>query len=250
MTSTASLRLLLIGLLLASPAFAFELERVDDNPCGTARNIFWPSAVAPVDTSELTPAQFQQLANEAMQRWNVAASLFKFQSAFGHKCDLTDGVVTMAFSDRLCDGSSFGDAIAVTVTRYDRNSGQLTDADLLFDSAESAFQNADLFREVAMHELGHVLGLDHSDACGASGAGTLMNSTIYLSATRLTSPQSDDITGVNFIYPAPGNDTSSSSSNGCAIGNRRSPGGFAWLLAPVLLLLPLRRLLRRRRTLT
>ena len=51
------------------------------------------------------------------------------------------------------------------------------------------------FHRVALHEFGHVLGLDHPDQAGQSKV-AIMNSVI----SNLDSLAADDIAGVDFLY--------------------------------------------------
>jgi hypothetical protein len=103
--------------------------------------------------------------------------------------------------------------------------------------------NQDIFRQVAMHELGHVMGLDHSDACGQSGVGTLMQSFLSTSAPRITRPTDDDIAGANAIYDPIQAGPPPEGSNSCAI--QPSIAGPSALLLGIPLLLFV---LARRRT--
>lgn len=192
--------LLAAALLFARGAAAFELERVDRNPCGFSRNLSWPGHSAPVTVGYL-PVSLQSLGRDAMARWNSAVPTFSFRESAGARCNVGDGVVSLVVSSQACDGSNLGgDVLALTILHWGGD-GELLGGDTAFNSRHGELLgNAAAFREVAMHELGHVLGLDHSDACGDSGAGTLMASYLYYDQPRYVSPQADDIAGARFIY--------------------------------------------------
>lgn len=128
-------------------------------------------------------------------------------------------------------GDDFGDAIAVTLswTRGSTSveSDVLFNTDLTWNSYGGALRRASSggtlldLRRVALHELGHVLGLGHPDANGQF-VSAIMNSSIG-STYQL---QSDDINGVRAIYggDAPANRSPSVtvSCNPCTIASGRS----------------------------
>jgi hypothetical protein len=233
--------------LTAGSSFGYELLRTDNNPCSTAQHLFWPSHRASVDTHFL-PSQFATYATTARERWNGAISSFQFVGGVGNLCNRSDGITSMVLSPTVCDGGGFGDAVSITVYRFNTNSGEMLDADVSFDSSDS-FLTTDsaLFTQIAMHELGHVLGLAHSDACGGSGHGTLMQAVTPLNEPRLGSPQADDVAGALAIYPNNGSDAPATNP-GCAMSAPNQPwrpplellaGGVVALLARALRSRPL-----------
>ena len=92
-----------------------------------------------------------------------------------------------------------GNALAFTRTYYDPNSGKILDADILYNPSRTWGVNGSLYaidvQAVATHEIGHELGLNHSQYTDATmyyatGAGN----------TQQRSLHSDDINGVCFLY--------------------------------------------------
>ncbi len=102
--------------------------------------------------------------------------------------------------------------IAVTTTTFSRETGEIVDADIEFNAASFDFTVADGppceggrtrgcvstdLENTATHEIGHLLGLDHSP---------LQGSTMYASAplgeTSKRSLSEDDAAGICAIYPA------------------------------------------------
>lgn len=223
--------------LVPASADAFELLRVNNNPCSAAQNLFWVDEAVPVSTVRL-PVGLQPVAFEARARWNQSVRGFEFRTGSGPSC-VIDGIANLEFSDRSCGGAPGDlDGIVALTRSVWRQNGELVDADVLFNQEGPAARSQDVFLEVALHELGHVLGLDHSDACGRSGAGTVMKT--FLGSERILFPQADDIEGAEFIYPSgSSNDgTVPDDANSCVLA--RSRGGslpaLPFLAIPLLLL--------------
>jgi hypothetical protein len=204
-------------LLLSSPGAAYELLRVRNNPCSGDQNLFWAEAAANVSTVNL-PSPVRGLADEARLRWNASVGRFNFYAStigIGQSVCRRDGTTSMVVSSSSCDGSSLGDALAVTRSVWNSD-GTLVDADVVFNAQSRVMSSDAVFLEVAMHELGHVLGLDHSDACGQSGSGTLMRSVLVFGAPRLEAPQADDVAGAESIYPSGGGEPAENTGS-CAV---------------------------------
>ena len=115
-----------------------------------------------------------------------------------------DGLNGVAFGDDVC-GNEFGSSVlAITLTIA--LPGNLGFA--LIDQTDIVFNNAfnwDVytgprrpevdFRRVALHELGHVVGLDHEDSVSAIMAPSIGDIDVL---------QPDDIAGANALYGGPG----------------------------------------------
>ncbi len=185
----------------------------------TGAGLFWPNAQAVLNLQLGCPATplvnwgpcWDDAAADAAERWNSVAARFRFfrqsPAAAVSPCAHTDGVNTAAFSPTLC-GMAFGtSALAVTVSAFNSTTGVLSDTDVLFNAGRtwSTYSGpflsdpVDLHR-VALHEFGHVLGLDHPDQHGQVVT-AIMNSVFHV-GDSLDSLQPDDIAGVNTIYPS------------------------------------------------
>lgn len=217
--SAALLAVTVLSTWLASPLFAFELLRSSGRTCSADPNLRWSPAQIRIDTGELEDSD-RALADSAVSAWRtVLGARLRFTVGNGRICDLNDSVTTLAFTELDCQGARYDrDTLAITVTSW--RGSRITDADVSFNAG--ATLSGAQFRQVAMHELGHVLGLDHSDACGDPGAGTLMNSSLV---ERFDAPQQDDINGARFIYGGAASGTPTplpdvgvpEGSNGCAV---------------------------------
>ena len=218
------LALAALGILVApGSAHAFELKVTS-----SGSHVRWQrSAVelelVSVEEGTLRRAEVAEALAAAAATWSAVPGVPPIRvraggsPAWGN--DGINGVYVLArwpFEDRR---------LAVTVSSYRDDTGELVDADILVNG-EMAFEvateecAADRFdlTLVLTHELGHVLGLDESDVFGAT---MWPNTRMGESARRELSV--DDVDGVVALYG--GAPTPVAARYGCSVAATRAPRG-------------------------
>lgn len=148
---------------------------------------------------------FNEVAASALAAWNCHTDLVKF-AAVDNSTEPrveNDGVNSVFF-----DASEFGrrldgNTLAVATSWYQVSTGNKLEGDVVFNntvnwnSYRGGLRPSHDFHRVALHEFGHVLGLDHPDENGQRVT-ALMNSGI----THLDALAADDIAGGRALYGA------------------------------------------------
>lgn len=166
-----------VFLLMSSGAYAYSYA-----------GIKWGSTSVGVDVSDASwPSSWISPLASGMSAWNGASSPFAFlSSASGHKFT----------SSNMGIG-----ALAVTTTTY--TGSTIIDSDTNFNTyySWSTSGNACCYdvQNVATHELGHWLSLN--DLYGSGDTEKTMYYSASAGETKKRTLASDDINGINYIYP-------------------------------------------------
>lgn len=145
------------------------------------------------------------IAESALDEWNTQLTRSRF-TVVRDSTAVKSGTnrLNNVFFDRTIYGSAFEERVlAVTQIRSTSGNGRMVETDVVFnanlawDSYRGTLRSATDFRRVALHEFGHVLGLDHPDtARPAQSVPAIMNSRI----SNLENLREDDIAGVKSLY--------------------------------------------------
>ena len=201
----------IVGFLVAVLLIGPFVDRVSAFKYTGAR---WPSTTTTMYIAVGSP--WDGAFINAMSLWN-SATVFQFAhvAQFWDPCanpntpPIRNGV---KFSNTLC-GDDFGSSTLAVTSTWTQGSTAVQSGIVfnskwswaVYDGPWSTGTNAGKtdFQRVAVHELGHVMGLEHEDSASA------IMSTAVGPGNTITAPQPDDISGVNGLY---GNATSDTQS--------------------------------------
>lgn len=186
----------LLALVLSIPAFA--ATRLTYDIQGTPTALEWAPTSFPLPY-ELDRRIAQGNPNaaavidQAFASWAAISGTnirFEQRGVTDRVADVSAGRVVVSIADDLFRNQG---ALAITTYTFDNTSGNLTDADIMVDPQLLAGQfNLQMAME---HEIGHVLGLDHSGVISA-----VMYP--YVSSTRMPATfDSDDRIAIAMAYP-------------------------------------------------
>jgi Matrixin len=240
MTKTKSLALALGALLLlaAPDAHAFRVIGAQAGggttcagtplPCSTTQLVarwfnnpvpFWVNQDAATDASDaaLTQVDVVTAARDAYQSWEDApGAIIKFAYVSQTTARLgADGInTTLFFNAALDSGSCVGGlgspsgTLAVTVLTEVAGTGEIIDADVIFDSADPwAYSTACLdfdLRSTLTHEYGHSIGIHHTELVGLPVSTRPTMDGFYFCDSGVASErslESDDVAAAACLYP-------------------------------------------------
>jgi hypothetical protein len=146
-----------------------------------------------------------QVAETALSEWNAVIANLQFSSVRNSTVALgaPNGVNNVFFGSTIYGDSWGSGVLAVTITYTSGlrrvESDVVFKASLPWDSYRGSLRSVPDFKRVALHEFGHVLGLNHPDEIGQTVT-ALMNSTV----SNLDALAADDVAGAQAAYGAPG----------------------------------------------
>jgi hypothetical protein len=180
----------------------------------TKAPLYWqdPSNVSVViqaDGSADVPDESDRVALElAIAAWNrapgtIARLALDQESSFASGTQWSSSAVHLLWFDETNASGYFpsGTGTVAVTPLWFFSDGRISDADVLFNGSGFAFTTSGQsgrfdIQDVATHELGHLLGLDHSGVTGAT-LYPYVDSTVILHR----SPALDDIGGLRAAYP-------------------------------------------------
>lgn len=182
---------------------------------GTDNGAKWPGPEIPILVqlgASSTPLRdgsvsWNSTVERAMMLWNqqIARAQFSWQEGERIARPAANGVTTISFESEMYGDALGSRTLAVTVMRS--SGSRMIEADVAFNSRAnwSSYlgpleDSPDDIHRVALHELGHVLGLEHPNQAGQQVA-AIMNSQV----SDLDRLQHDDIAGARSLYGTPPN---------------------------------------------
>lgn len=174
--------------------------------------------VSEADAADVSAADLRDAVSRAAATWQAVPSAkvrFEFQSMTAAPPGLVDGRTTIGFIDR----PELDHVLGATSFLVDTETGAILEADVFFNaafawsvSAQGTAGKVDL-ESIALHELGHLLGLGHSalgetELTGGGRRRVIASGAIMFPIATAAGTiadralQPDDIAGISDLYPA------------------------------------------------
>ena len=213
--------LALAVLYQAVPGYGFLIQTYENRR--TTYQVKWANSRAiPVmlyegGSSDLPDETVFRVLREGLQVWESVPSAVAAFNDMGVTSTLPnprDSINVMAFDpdNRWLDLPPGSGVIAATLMQTDSFTRTVTDADIVFNDSGWRFVTGDdsgsrsvNLKDVVVHEVGHLLGLDHTPLVGPPAVRPTMNPFYGNDGPGETSTlEPDDVAGVSLLYPTVG----------------------------------------------
>ncbi|MEO1271215.1 MAG: matrixin family metalloprotease [Myxococcota bacterium] len=204
MKRTTTAIVAIASVLIATPSFAFELSKTI-----TGATVHWDDSevvylIHSRGTRQMSKAEAQATIVESFETWNHHGAALALtyggetnDGQHGYSKEQPNANVVIWEDDHWPYDPN---ALAMTLTSFERTSGRLVDADIIINSADyqwatdGASDRHDLANSLT-HEVGHFIGLGHSESEHATmfpsaAPGEVLKRSLY----------DDDIRGLNALY--------------------------------------------------
>ena len=140
----------------------------------------------------------RDIVREAMDAWESVCGVEFVEVADSTRANVRIGWQPYSAADPIYVSDGPGSTLGITWTWFSGNG--ISRQSVVFDPADSFTSTG--FYDTALHELGHVLGIDHSDVRGAVLAG--LPTTPYSDQPGRDHLTDDDIAAAQRLWGAPG----------------------------------------------
>ncbi len=176
----------------------------------TTINVALSSSLASPPSNFRGGSDLRAAARRALARWSAAANInFNVTDSNLQSASAIDGVNLITVANTSANNALFSGSnlIGRAVVAYGRLNGFIADADVVlnpatFYSTDGAAGSYDAEEEF-MHEIGHLLGLDHTGVLGATMRPyTVSNNQYFMVETAGRTLSADDVVGIQSLYGA------------------------------------------------